>query len=94
MRLHNRLAVSVLYEISKAEEQPWTDTNLALQSGTIFRGLNPFLTVSETLNSVSSAPIKRKGHLCPLTHSVKSRPGNTALTLIFGPCVVARHFMR
>lgn len=28
------------------------------------------------------------------THSVSSRPGSTALTLIFGPCVTARHFMR
>lgn len=27
-------------------------------------------------------------------HSVSSSPGSTALTLIFGPCVVARHFMR
>lgn len=29
-----------------------------------------------------------------LTHSVKSRPGNTALTLHFLPCVCAKHFIK
>ncbi len=28
------------------------------------------------------------------THSVSRRPGSTALMRIFGPCVVARHFIR
>jgi hypothetical protein len=29
-----------------------------------------------------------------LTHSVKRRPGRIAFTLIFGPCVDARHFIK
>lgn len=72
-------------------------TDLMLQRGSVLSSLDSFFTISKTLRMVLVAEgLGRifQSSVQELTHSVNSRPGKTALTLTFGPCVEARHFMR
>ena len=65
----------------------------SLQDCTIFYGFYAFWTESRTLTGFSSYQ-RIRSQLMERTHSVNKRPGSTALILILGPCVEARHFIR
>jgi hypothetical protein len=56
--------------------------------------LTPYSPISLILPSHLPLPPPSKANQDQLTHSVSNQPGNTALTLTFGPWVLAKHLIK
>lgn len=71
----------------KSKQTSFFSQALSFNSSTLsFEYLFPCPTLAHPLASLKGYP--------KLTHSVANHPGNTALTLTFGPCVLAKHLIK
>lgn len=96
MHPHNRPSPSTMASQPMPSSWALEPRYLLLQDRFLLRCLDFLRRKSITLpqRSVSASDTIAIGWAESITHSVRRSPGEMALTLILGPCVVARHFIR